>query len=253
MTVQTGVMDGADETGWSAVASEWAELWGTFSAPARHALVAATGIRSGSRVLDVGCGSGEFLAMLVGLGADAAGIDPAPAMVDLARATGAEVCLGEAEHLPWPDATFDVVTAVNALQFADDTDAALAEFARVTVPGGFVAIANWAEGSLNDLNVIEAAIADGDLLADGDLRQPGGLEAVLSEAGLEVTASGVVEVPWEAHDEETLVRGILLGEDAATMAAASATVVAAAHPFRTADGGYRLVNAFRYAVARTPS
>ena len=48
-----------------------------------------------------------------------------------------------------------------------------------------------------------------------------------------------------------LVRGILLGEDPDTVAAAAPTVLAAARPFRTSAGGYRLVNAFRYAVART--
>lgn len=243
-------MDGADEAGWSAVASEWAELWGTFSDPARRLVIEATGIHRGTKVLDVGCGSGEFLGMLVALGADAAGLDPAPAMVERARTSNADVRLGDAEHLPWADASFDVVTAFNALQFADDTDDALAEFVRVTIPGGHVAIANWAEGSLNDLDVVERAL--GEVPPDGDLREAGGLESALSDAGLVVTAAGVVEFPWEVADEETLVRGILMGEDSATMASLSADVVEAARPFRTASGGYRLVNSFRYAVGRVP-
>jgi hypothetical protein len=69
-----------------------------------------------------------------------------------------------------------------------------------------------------------------------------------------VVDAGLVEVPWSPPDDATLVRGVLLGEDAAAMAAAAPTVLAVARPFRTGPGGgYRLVNAFRYAVGRTPA
>ncbi len=86
---------------------------------------------------------------------------------------------------------------------------------------------------------------------DSDLRVAGGLERLLGGGGLDVVASGIVEVPWRAADEDVLVRGVLLGEDAETMAELSPVVIAAASPFRTADGGYMLVNHFRYAVGRT--
>lgn len=250
-------MDGADEDAWSGVARDWADLWGRFSDPARRAIVAAAGIRPGSRVLDVGCGSGEFLAMLAAIGAEPAGIDPAPRMVEAARAAapGADVRVGGAESLPWGHRTFDVVTAVNAIQFADDTLEALAEAVRVTMPGGRIALSNWAEGSRNDLDVLERAVAEAageELLPDGDLRQEGGLEQLLAEGGLTVLEAGIVEMPWEVPDDATLVRGVLMGEDDETIAEATPVVLAAARPFRSPTGGYRLVNAFRYAVGRTP-
>jgi hypothetical protein len=128
--------------------------------------------------------------------------------------------------------------------------------ARVTTATGHVAIANWAEAAQNDLNVIEEAVAraDGeDPLPDGELRHPGGLERLLAESGLRVVAAGLVELPWHADDDETLVRGVLLGEDEATMAARAPVVLAAAKPYRDEDGRYRLVNAFRYAVASQPT
>jgi hypothetical protein len=75
---------------------------------------------------------------------------------------------------------------------------------------------------------------------------------LLAEAGLEVVATELVELVWTAPDDDTLVRGVLLGEDAAGQAAGAATVLEAAAPFRTAGGGYRLRNAFRFAVGRTP-
>jgi SAM-dependent methyltransferase len=250
-------MDGADEDGWSEVAADWAALWGEFSGPARQALISASGIGVGSRVLDVGCGSGEFVAMLRGLGAIASGTDPAQGMLEMARRRnpGADIRPGTAEALPWPPASFDVVTAVNSLQFADSPSAALAEAVRVTVPGGAVAVSNWAEGELNDLNSIEAAVAraDGeDPMPDGDLRQAGGLESLLRDGGLGVVAAGLVDVPWEAPDNETLIGGVLLGESV-ERAEFARVVVAAAQPFRTASGGYRLVNRFRYAVGQVPS
>jgi SAM-dependent methyltransferase len=188
-------MDGADPDRWSDIATGWSELWGEIASPAWRAVVAATGVGPGSRVLDVGCGSGEFLAHLARLGASPAGIDPAPGMVELARSRvpGADVRLGPAQPLPWPDGSFDVVTAFNALQFAADPVDALA-----------------------------------------------------------AVSAGLVEVPWEAADEATLVRGVLLGEDPATTSAQAPAVLAAAGPFRTPTGGYRLVNAFRYAAGRTP-
>jgi hypothetical protein len=113
-----------------------------------------------------------------------------------------------------------------------------------------VAVANWAERERNDLDTIEAAVAAAageEPLPDGDLRQPGGLEQLL--AGV---SAGLVEVPWEASDDAALARGVLLGEDPATISVRAPAVLAAARPFRTAAGGYRLVNAFRWAAPRTP-
>ena len=251
-------MDGADEDGWSAVAQAWSELWGGLADPARRAIVTATEIGPGTRVLDMGCGSGEFIVLLRELGAEVAGIDPAPAMVDAARraASGADIRLGSFDPIPCTDASFEVVTAVNSLQFADDPVVALREVTRVTVPGGFVAIANWAEGARNDLDTIERAVAEaaGDELApDGPLRIDGGLEQVMEAAGLEVTSTGLVDVPWEVDDADALVRGVLLGEDRERMRELASTVEAAALPFRVTGGRYRLMNAFRVVVARTPT
>jgi SAM-dependent methyltransferase len=158
-----------------------------------------------------------------------------------------------ADELPFPDASFDAATAINALQFAADTTDALQEMSRVVRRGGLIAIANWAEGARNDIDVIERAVAEAreeELGDDGPLRPAGGLESALGAAGLDVIATGVVAVSWEAVDDETLVRGILLGEDDATMAELAPAVVTAAAGFRDGRGGFVLRNAFRWAIAR---
>ncbi|MCU1424488.1 MAG: SAM-dependent methyltransferase, partial [Microbacteriaceae bacterium] len=213
-------MQESEDDAWSRVAAEWSELWGHFAFPLWRAVAGTAGIGATTRVLDVGCGSGEFLAFAAGLGSTVAGIDPAPGMIALAgaKAPTADLREGSVEALPWPASQFDVVTAINALQFADDTRTALAEMARVTRPGGCVAVANWAEGRRNDINVIEAAVAalyEEEAAPDGELREPGGLERLVADAGLELLDAGIVELAWEASDDATLVRGILLGEDQA--------------------------------------
>ena len=242
--------DEPDADDWSDVAEGWSELWAGVARPAQHALLTAAGIGPGSRVLDVGCGSGEFLALLSEAGAEATGVDPAAGMRALARARGFDVRRADAAHLPFDDGSFDVVTAVNALQFADDTTAALREFARVLVPGGRVAVANWAEGARNDIDVVERAVAEADEsdpVPDGPPRPAGGLEAALADAGIHVVASGLADAPWTVPNDDTLVRGILLGEDSAVLDDFRQSVLEAAAPFRTADG-YVLRNAFRWAV-----
>lgn len=248
------MVDGADAEGWSQVAEGWSRLWGGFARPAQEALIAAAHVSAGTRVVDVGCGGGEFLALLRERGATPVGVDPAEGMRRVAASAGHEVHPGDAEHLPFAAGSFEVVTAVNALQFASDTTAALAEMTRVLVPGGRIAIATWADSAHNDVDTIERAVAladDAEPLPDDPLRVPGGLEEALAAAGLEVTASALVDTPWRAADDDTLVAGILLGADPAFVDEMRPVVLAAARLFR--DGhGYLLNNAFRLAVATSP-
>lgn len=242
-------MNGADPDRWSDVAAGWAELWGGFAEPAWRAVLEASGAGPGARVLDVGCGSGDFLGYCGGRGMTTAGIDPAPGMVALARRRSPDVRVGGAEKLPWGDGAFDLATSFNALQFAEDTDEALAEMVRVTASGGRVAVANWAEAALNDLDAVERALDGGPPRPDGDLRLPGGLVELLVDGGLADVVEGLAEVPWEVPDDDALVRGVLLGEDPEGAEA----VLAASAPYRRTGGGYRLVNHFRYAVGRKGS
>ena len=238
---------------WSAIADEWHERWGSFAAPAWSAVLDAAGLAAGQHVLDVGCGAGDLLAHLDGLGLRAAGVDPAPGMVVRARSVAptADVRIAEAAVLPWGDDSFDLAIAVNALHLADEAGPALVEMSRVVAPSGHVAIVTWAESEHNDVDVIARALAadDGDEpAADGDEPVAVVLDRLLDEAGLTRIASGLVECPWDAADEQALVRGILLGEDAATIAQRAPVVVSAAAPFRLGDGSFRLRNHLRLAI-----
>jgi ubiquinone/menaquinone biosynthesis C-methylase UbiE len=101
----------------------------------RDAMVAA-GIGPDSRVMDLGCGTGGTMRTLRGL-ADWTGVDVNPFAAQLARErSGAPVRIAEAAALPFPDATFDGVTALDVLEHIPDDAAALAEVRRVLKPGG---------------------------------------------------------------------------------------------------------------------
>ncbi len=80
---------------------------------------------------DVGCGAGGLVAHVRALGIAAAGIDPEPAKVAEGRKAGLDLRPGKAESLPFPDASFDLVTFENSLHHVTEIGRALAEAARV--------------------------------------------------------------------------------------------------------------------------
>jgi ubiquinone/menaquinone biosynthesis C-methylase UbiE len=101
------------------------------------------------RVLDVGCGTGYLLRRLAARAPRAvelAGIDPAPSMIETARALGdddrSSFVAGVAEHLPFPDGRFDLVVSTTSFDHWADQRAGLAECARVLAPGGHLVLAD---------------------------------------------------------------------------------------------------------------
>ena len=103
----------------------------------------------GLRWLDLACGTGAVAERAAAAGADVTGVDLAPALIDTARERAAEQDLaidyrvGDCEQLEFDDASFDAVSSTCGVMFAPDHQAAAAELARVTRPGGQIALANW--------------------------------------------------------------------------------------------------------------
>ncbi len=109
----------------------------------------------GRRWLDLACGTGAIAERAAERGADVTGLDLAPALIETAKERAAEQGLeidyvvGDCEALEFPDATFDRVSSTCGIMFAPDHEASARELARVTAPGGKVALANWTpEGGL---------------------------------------------------------------------------------------------------------
>ena len=109
-------------------------------------------LEEGERVLDLGSGAGTdslVAALMVGPQGSVAGIDMTPEMIEKARAGAAVLGLenvsfveGEAEALPFPDASFDVVISNGVIDLIPDKDAVFAELHRVLAPGGRLQIAD---------------------------------------------------------------------------------------------------------------
>ena len=104
----------------------------------QRAVLAFAGGERPARVLEVGCGTGHWLAILAGRGTTVAGVDPSHCMLEHARGAAPSALLvrGRAEALPWQAASFDRVLCVNALHHFVDIAAFIAEAWRVLRPGG---------------------------------------------------------------------------------------------------------------------
>ena len=107
----------------------------------RRALVRAVDPRPGQRILDVASGTGMVAFALVDSapGCEVVGVDQSEAMLGVARARAnghVSFMQGEAEHLPFPDATFDALSFTYLLRYVDDPAATMRELARVVKPGG---------------------------------------------------------------------------------------------------------------------
>jgi SAM-dependent methyltransferase len=109
-------------------------------------------LASGERVLDLGSGAGTdslVAAQMVGESGRVTGIDMTPQMLAKARAAAAEMRLehvefveGEAEQLPFPDASFDVVVSNGVIDLIPDKGAVFAQLFRVLAPGGRMQVAD---------------------------------------------------------------------------------------------------------------
>ena len=106
----------------------------------------------GEHVLDLGSGAGTdslIAAQMVGAEGRVTGVDMTPEMIATARAGAAELDVGtvefvesEAERLPFPDASFDVVISNGVIDLVPDKDAVFSELYRVLRPGGRIQVAD---------------------------------------------------------------------------------------------------------------
>jgi SAM-dependent methyltransferase len=118
---------------------------------ASHAVefVERLGIQPGMKVLDVACGTGNLAIPAARTGAKVTGLDIAPNLLEQARQRAAEEKVdatfdeGDAEQLPYADASFDLVMSMLGAVFAPRPERVAAELVRVCRPGGKIAMANW--------------------------------------------------------------------------------------------------------------
>ena len=115
-------------------------------------------VRSGQKVLDVAAGNGNASLAAARRWCDVVATDYVPALLERARERAAAERLdiefreADAEALPFPDGSFDVVVSIFGVMFTPDQERAAAEMTRVCKPGGKIGLANWApEGFIGQL------------------------------------------------------------------------------------------------------
>lgn len=123
-----------------------------------ESLCEAVDLEAGSRVLDVACGNGNATLAAARRFCEVTGLDYVPELLERAaeraRAERLELELidGDAEHLPFEDARFDVALSTYGIMFAPDQDQAAREIVRVVKPGGKIGLSNWTpEGFVGQL------------------------------------------------------------------------------------------------------
>lgn len=177
----------------NAVATAYDAGPGCFSYFGRE-LVAAAGIEPGQRVLDVASGRGAVLfpcAEKLGGTGELVGIDLSDEMARVTNAEAARIGIAgrvqvmDAEHLQFPDASFDRVVCGFGVMFFPDQVHALSEFRRVLKPGGLLAVSTWRVAQTSELHAAMTELGMGQGLEPGWITEPDVLASLLSKAGFE--------------------------------------------------------------------
>jgi SAM-dependent methyltransferase len=210
-------------------ARAWADLAEAHNQPLFEAVLDAAGVGPGTRVLDVGCGSGLTLVLAARRDARPSGLDISPGLLGIARERlpDAELRDGDMESLPFGDASFDAVVGVNAFQFAGDPRRALREAARVARPGGRVVASLFAAPERSQGTVVHQAMSAlipperADDHAPYALSAPGNLEAAMADAALRIVNTGEVVCCWRYASMDDAVGGLLCSAGGARAAEAA--------------------------------
>jgi SAM-dependent methyltransferase len=121
---------------------------------AAERLVESADLEAGWRVLDIATGSGNAAIAAARCGCEVVGVDYVPALLERGRERArverlaVEFREGDAEALPFPDASFDAALSIYGVMFAPDQERASRELLRVVRPGGRIALANWTPDGL---------------------------------------------------------------------------------------------------------
>lgn len=145
-TVDLGAVKARQQAAWSI--GNYAVVGTTLQIVGEN-LCEALDLRPGARVLDVAAGNGNATLAAARRWCEVTSTDYVPSLLDAGRmraqAEGHSIRFQEAdaENLPFPDASFDIVMSTFGVMFTPDQEKAASELARVCKPGGKIGLANW--------------------------------------------------------------------------------------------------------------
>ena len=200
---------------WGARPADWAYLFEPYARPANEVIFDQLGVGEGVRLLDIACGSGFAAQIAARRGAVVTGIDASAALISIAgaRTPDGDFRVGDMFVLPFPGASFDVVTSFNGIW--KGCEAALREAARVLVPGGRLGLTFW--GRLDRVGLMPYFLKAIELsppshgeatIRQGDTGRPGMIEEMLVSAGFAPRRRGTVTVINEWPDAGLAVRAL---------------------------------------------
>jgi len=246
---------------------QWGPLWGSRpydwasievqQRPTYDAAIARTGLGTGDRVLDIGCGSGVFLEAATAHGAHVAGVDASETLLAIARSRLPEADLrcADMQFLPFEDDRFDVVTGFNSFFFAADMVAALREAGRVAKPHATVLIQVFGDPDKCSLEAVKLAVMGllpSEAAEPPPFWRPAVLEGVAREAGLEPQEVFTTAWAYEFADERAALTALLAAASAVVAVGmvghdpVAEAILEAIRPCRREDGSYSLPNEWHF-------
>jgi SAM-dependent methyltransferase len=241
---------------WERAAGVYGATFANATRPFIDDLLDAARVARGTHMLDVACGPGFLASRGRERGAVARGLDFSPAMLAVARARDTDVRFdaGDAEALPYADASFDSVVANFGIHHVPRPGFALREAHRVLRQGGRVAFSFWAEPAENVAwkLVFDAVARHGDRAAVQAPAPGGGFGTAaqcadaLREAGFADCVTRLVRATWRHRNAAAMVAALRTGtarmaalleaQPPDAMAAIVADIAANAECYREVDG-----------------
>jgi SAM-dependent methyltransferase len=204
-----------EHDGWERLSEGYHQNWEALTIQAVPRMLTATAVAKGTHVLDVACGPGYVSGAAAAWGATTTGIDFSENMIAVAQRNfpAFNFQTADAEALPLPGASFDVVLINFGVLHFPDPEKALSEAYRVLKPGGRLSFTNWAKSKESGIAIAMQAIIDKGALEVGlptgtplyRFADPDECKSVLGAIGFTNIACTEIPLSWRLPRPDMLM------------------------------------------------